>query len=154
MPPGKARAIAEPVGEFFLLTLAAQIATLPLMAWHFHQVSLSAILANPLILPAQPLVMTLGAVAMLGGMIALAARRGAGVVRASLSRPIPPLWCSGFAKLPGSLKVSESGTSWLLILLALAAGIYLLARRFPKAGKTNHPDHVVRFGRHGRLDGR
>ena len=38
-----------------------------LMAWHFHQISVSAILANPLTLPAQPLVMTLGAVAMLGG---------------------------------------------------------------------------------------
>ena len=134
MPPGKARAIAEPVGEFFLLTLAAQIATLPLMAWHFHQVSLSAILANPLILPAQPLVMTLGALAMLGGMIALPL----GEVLGWFALPFLAYTTAvvqGFAKLPGSLKVSESGTSWLLILLALAAGIYLLARRFPKQAK-------------------
>jgi hypothetical protein len=41
----------------------------------------------------------------------------------------------GFAKLPGSLKISESGTSWLLILLALTAGVYLLARRYPKQAK-------------------
>ncbi len=134
MHPGKARAIAEPVGEFFLLTLAAQIATLPLMAWHFHQVSLSAILANPLILPAQPLVMTLGAVAMLGGMIALPL----GEVLGWIALPFLAYTTAvvqGFAKLPGSLKISESGTSWLLVLLAIAAGVYLLARRYPKQAK-------------------
>ena len=40
-----------------------------------------------------------------------------------------------FAKLPGSLKISESGTSWLLNLLAAAAGVYLLASRYPKQVK-------------------
>jgi competence protein ComEC len=134
LPPGRARAIAEPVGEFVLLTLAAQIATLPLMAWHFHQVSLSAILANPLILPAQPMVMTLGAVAMLGGMITLPLGQVLGWFA------LPPLsyttavvqW---FAKMPGSVMLSESGFTWVLILLGVAAGFFLLSKRFPSQAK-------------------
>ncbi len=134
MAPGKARAIAEPVGEFFLLTLAAQIATLPLMAWHFHQFSLSAIIANPLILPVQPLVMSLGAVAMLGGMIALPL----GQVLGWFTLPFLTYTISvvqRFSNLPGSIRISESGFLWVLILLAAAAGIYLFARRFPGQAK-------------------
>ncbi len=134
MAPGKARAIAEPVGEFFLLTLAAQIATLPLMAWHFHQFSLSAIIANPLILPVQPLVMSLGAVAMLGGMIALPI----GQVLGWFTLPFLTYTISvvqRFSNLPGSIRISEAGFFWVLILLAAAAGIYLFARRFPGQAK-------------------
>ncbi len=71
MPSEKARKVADPVGEYLLLTLAAQAATLPLKAWHFRQVSLTSVIANPLILPAQPLIMMLGAVALLVGMIFL-----------------------------------------------------------------------------------
>jgi competence protein ComEC len=67
MPSEKARKEADPVGEYLLLTLAAQAASLPLMALHFHQVSLTSVIANPLILPAQPLIMMLGAVALLAG---------------------------------------------------------------------------------------
>ena len=32
--------LAGPVSEFFLLTLSAQVFTIPLMAYHFHHVSL------------------------------------------------------------------------------------------------------------------
>ncbi len=134
LPPGKARGIAEPVGEFVLLTLAAQIATLPLMAWHFHQVSLSAILANPMILPAQPLVMTLGAVAMFGGMIALPL----GQVLGWFALPMLSYTTSvvqWFAKIPGSVRLSESGFVWIVVLLALAVVLYLLAKRFPVQAK-------------------
>jgi competence protein ComEC len=66
-----ARRIAEPVGEYFLFTLAAQIATLPVMIADFQRVSISAVLANPLALPPQPLVMILGGIALIGGMVYL-----------------------------------------------------------------------------------
>ncbi len=67
--PQRAARLAGPVGEFLLFTLAAQLTTLPVMAYHFRQVSLSSLAANPLILPVQPAVMVLGGLALVGGMI-------------------------------------------------------------------------------------
>lgn len=64
-----ARRLAKPVGEYLLFTLAAQITTLPIIAYHFQRISLSSILANPLILPPQPLVMILGGIAVAVGLI-------------------------------------------------------------------------------------
>lgn len=57
--------------NFFLLTLAAQVTTLPIMAYHFHRLSLVSFIANPFILPAQPAVMILGGLADILGMIFL-----------------------------------------------------------------------------------
>lgn len=69
MPSEKARKWAAPISEYFLLTFVAQLMTLPVLAYHFHRISLSSVLANPLVLPAQPLLMVLGLVATVGGMI-------------------------------------------------------------------------------------
>jgi len=66
-----AKKISEPVVEFFLFTLAAQLTTLPIMAWHFGRISLISLLANPFILPAQPLVMILGGLAVMLSFIYL-----------------------------------------------------------------------------------
>ena len=55
--------------EFVLLTLAAQTLTLPLSAYYFHRVSPVALLANPLILPAQAPLMVLGGLAVLVGLV-------------------------------------------------------------------------------------
>ncbi len=63
------RRFSGPVSDYFLLTLAAQVMTLPILVIHFQRISISAVLANPLILPAQPLVMTLGGAAMISGLI-------------------------------------------------------------------------------------
>jgi competence protein ComEC len=65
-----ARRLAEPVGEFLLFTLAAQLTTLPLILYYFHQLSLVSLLANPLVLPAQPPLMVLGGLAVIAGLIA------------------------------------------------------------------------------------
>lgn len=64
-----AKRLAGPVGEYFLFTLAAQVTTLPVVLYHFNRLSLSAVLANPLILPAQPGVMILGGIALIAGML-------------------------------------------------------------------------------------
>ncbi|HLB49477.1 MAG TPA: ComEC/Rec2 family competence protein [Anaerolineales bacterium] len=58
------------VGEFSILTIAAQITTLPLIAYYFHQISLISLFANLLVLPVQPPVMILGGLAAIGAMIA------------------------------------------------------------------------------------
>ncbi|MFO3797076.1 MAG: ComEC/Rec2 family competence protein, partial [Anaerolineales bacterium] len=57
------------LSDAVLLTLAAQITTLPIMAYHFQQISLIAFLANPFILPVQPFVMVLGGLSVLLGWI-------------------------------------------------------------------------------------
>lgn len=56
---------AKLFSEFVLLTLAAQLTTIPIMAYHFQRISLISFVANPFILPAQPAVMILGGLAVL-----------------------------------------------------------------------------------------
>jgi competence protein ComEC len=55
--------------DFVLLTLAAQVTTIPIMAYHFQRISLVSFLANPFILPAQPAVMILGGLAVLLSLV-------------------------------------------------------------------------------------
>ena len=130
LPSEKARRIADPVGEYLLLTLAAQASTLPLMAWHFHLVSLTSVIANPFILPAQPLIMMLGAIAMLAGMLFLPLGQ-------FLGRFVLPLLSyttavvDWLAHLPGSFNFGGSGIIWIFILLVAAVLILLLRNRFP-----------------------
>lgn len=63
------RRIAGPLSEFALYTLAAQLTTLPLVLLYFQRLSLSSLLANPVILPVQPMLMGLGGLAVIAGMI-------------------------------------------------------------------------------------
>ena len=69
LPEERVQRWAGPVSEFFLFTIIAQWLTLPVMAYHFEGVSWLAVFVNPLILPAQSLVMILGGLAMLAGMV-------------------------------------------------------------------------------------
>lgn len=69
MPSTTVKQIVGVIGEFSLLTIAAQITTLPLMAYYFHQISIISLVANLLVLPAQPAVMVLGGLATIGAMI-------------------------------------------------------------------------------------
>lgn len=53
------------VNDYFVLTLAAQLTILPIMAYHFKRISLISFIANPFILPAQPTIM------IMSGIVAL-----------------------------------------------------------------------------------
>jgi competence protein ComEC len=68
-PSSSAEKFAKLFSEFVLLTLAAQVTTIPIMAYHFQRISLVSFLANPFILPAQPAVMILGGLAVLLSLI-------------------------------------------------------------------------------------
>ncbi len=68
-PTSTAEKFAELFSEFVLLTLAAQITTIPIMAYHFQRISLVSFIANPFILPAQPAVMILGGLAVLLSLV-------------------------------------------------------------------------------------
>ena len=65
----RAEQLSKPVGEYFFITFAAMITTLPIMVFYFKRISLTAFIANPLILPAQPPLMVLGGLSILAGMI-------------------------------------------------------------------------------------
>lgn len=69
LSPDMVDKISGPVAEYFLFTLAAQVTTLPVILYHFERISLSTLLANPLILPVQPLIMMLGGISVLSGLI-------------------------------------------------------------------------------------
>lgn len=64
-----AERLAGPAGEFLLFTFAAQLTTMPLMAYHFGQLSPLSLIANVCILPVQPAVMLWGGAATLLGLI-------------------------------------------------------------------------------------
>jgi competence protein ComEC len=68
-PTSTAEKFAVLFSEFVLLTLAAQVTTIPIMAYHFQRISLVSFLANPFILPAQPAVMILGGLAVLLSLV-------------------------------------------------------------------------------------
>jgi competence protein ComEC len=68
-PTSAAEKFAKLFSEFVLLTLAAQLTTIPIMAYHFQRISLVSFIANPFILPAQPAVMILGGIAVLLSLV-------------------------------------------------------------------------------------
>jgi competence protein ComEC len=68
-PTSAAEKFVELFSEFVLLTFAAQLTTIPIMAYHFQRISLVSFVANPFILPAQPAVMILGGIAVMLSLI-------------------------------------------------------------------------------------
>lgn len=66
------RRVPEKFGlrQSLVMTMSAQVMTLPLIAYQFNRVSIVAPVVNILILPILPFVLMLGAVATIGGLIA------------------------------------------------------------------------------------
>lgn len=111
--------LADPLAEYLLFTIAAQITTLPLIIYHFHQVPLMTLPANLAILPAQPPIMILGGISLLLGMLA----DPLGQAAAYLCYPFAAYTIrvvTWFARVPG--------TVWLTgqVSLGLLLGYYLL----------------------------
>jgi competence protein ComEC len=69
LPPSKVAGGLRFLNEALMATLAAQVLTLPLVAYHFGRLSLVSPLANLLILPVQPPIMALGGLAALAGSV-------------------------------------------------------------------------------------
>jgi competence protein ComEC len=62
---GDTSTFAQILNDNVVLTFAAQLTTIPIMAYHFKRISLISLIANPFILPVQPAVMILSGLAML-----------------------------------------------------------------------------------------
>lgn len=128
-----ARAVSGPLGEYVLVTLSAQVMTLPVVLVHFGRFSGSALLANALILPVQPLVMELGGAALvLGALWAPLGTALAWPLTAYTVRMVEFL-----AQLPGG--AVESGPLWVgwawIYYGVLLAGLYLRGRTLSLRGR-------------------
>ncbi len=123
LPGDISRRLGRPVGEYFLFTLAAQITTLPVILYHFRRLSLVALLANPLILPPQPLVMVLGGITVFAGMVFLPLGRLAAVLAwpllAYTTRTVE--WLAGWSD--ASISLGESGLMWVALYYAGLLGL-------------------------------
>lgn len=118
-----AERIAGPIGEYILFTLAAQLTTMPIMAYHFGSISLSAFLANPVILPVQAPIMTVGGLALILGMIWLPL----GKIIAPLAWPFVLFTIRVveiFGKMQsGVLLLGDIGIVWVILFYGLLFGL-------------------------------
>jgi competence protein ComEC len=126
-----ARKISSLIGEYFLLTLAAQVMTLPVILYHFQRLSVSALLANPLILPPQPLVMVLGGLAVLAGLVSDPLAHAI----AALAWPLTAYTIRAvelLARIPGGVVVLGDFNFTTLLLAYGVVLAPLAGRRFPE----------------------
>ncbi|MCS7062337.1 MAG: ComEC/Rec2 family competence protein, partial [Anaerolineae bacterium] len=82
--PGRAHTLAGLLADLTLVTLAAQITTLPLILVYFHQLPLITLLTNGLILPLQPPIMMFGILGSVTGIASPALGAVAGLPAYSL----------------------------------------------------------------------
>jgi len=128
--PQRVRGAMRLLSEALLVTLAAQIATGPLIVYHFGRLSVISLLTNLLILPVQPMVMLAGGLATLVGMIWLPA----GQILGWLAW-LPLAWTvwvvNWTAAAPLALVTLGRFSPWLLA--AIYAGLALLVWRASRA---------------------
>lgn len=101
------------IRETALMTLAAQVAVLPLLVGYFKTISLFSLPANILILPLMPAVMLLGFVSGVAGMMLPIAGKILGLAAWAVSE-YQLLVVRSFSHLPGSSV--EVSISWFVVL--------------------------------------
>lgn len=103
LPAERAKQGAELAGELFLITLAAQVTTLPILLYYFRQLSLITLAANLVVLPVQPAVMILGGLALLAGLVWLPLGGAS-----ALALGVTLVWGTAFSlpETPGQLRVT------------------------------------------------
>lgn len=115
------------LSEAVLVTLAAQVLTLPMMVAYFGQLSLISFLANALVLPAQPGVMLWGGIATLVGMVVPVLGQLLGWV-AWLFLTYTIALVRALATVPGAAVAIDASPTLILLLYALIAAITWLAK--------------------------
>jgi competence protein ComEC len=122
--------LSGPVNDNLLMSLAAQITTLPIVAMQFKRFSLTSLLANPLVLPVQQIILVFGMVTTFIGML----WTGAGKVLAALLWPLLAYsnrMVEGIAGLQNSsVTLSGSAAVWisLIAIIVVIAGIIYIYR--------------------------
>ncbi len=132
LPRQTVRRVMGLLSDAVLVTLAAQVLTLPLMMAYFRQFSLVSFVANALILPAQPGVMIWGGLATLSGMVSTAVGQLFGWV-AWLFLTYTIVLVRALASLPGAAVAVDIGPGAVIAIYALIAAVTWLARQPPEA---------------------
>ncbi|KAF0111281.1 MAG: competence protein ComEC [Chloroflexi bacterium] len=132
LPEETAVKISSPLSEYLLFTFAAQIATLPVIVLQFGRLSISSLIANPLVIPAQPAVLVLGGITTIAGMILPMAGEALGVfvwpLLAYTNRVVQLL-----AKIKGGvLTIHPSFSIWILIGFILFLLLFIFHNYFKK----------------------
>ncbi len=125
------RSVMGLISESVLITLAAQVLTLPLMMAYFGQLSLISLPANALILPAQPGVMVWGGLATLTGMVVPVIGQLFGWI-AWLFLAYTIGLVRLFAAVPGAAVPIEISTTGIIVLYALIGAVTWLMKQKPE----------------------
>ena len=136
--PDRARQTLRFLNDALILTLAAQILTIPLVIYHFGRFSLVAPLANLLILPVQPPIMGLGGAAAITGMVPFlepVARAIAWVPWLLLAYTNAVVrWMAGWPF--ASLEIDRASAGWLILIYAsLLLVLWAWSRRREAVGR-------------------
>lgn len=110
------------------ITLAAQLATLPILAWYFNQLSLSSLIANLLVVPLVELLIVLG---LFAGVLAFVLPLAGGVVFVcdSLLLGVVTELTAKIAALPASMIwIPSLNFGWALLYYGLL-GLFLLTEK-------------------------
>lgn len=126
-----ARQVVGLINDALLVTLAAQVITLPLLVYYFRQLSVVSLIVNPLVLPAQTGVMVFGLLALGGGLLFVPL----GQVLAWLVWPFLA-WTLGvihvFAGVPGAaVELGYVAEYWLIVYYVLLAAVTWYLSRPP-----------------------
>lgn len=136
LSPGTARRAVEVLNEALIVTLAAQITTLPIIVYHFRRLSLVTLLSNFLILSAQPGVMLWGGLATMAGLIWLPLGQTIGwVAWLFLTYTIRAVEIT--ASVPyASLNLGHVSPGLVWLYYGLLAGATLVSRKEPSRLKS------------------
>jgi competence protein ComEC len=129
LPTERVKPVMDVLSDALLVTLAAQITTIPLLAYYFKQFSFVSLLTNALVLPAQPGLMVTGGLALLAGLVWTPLGQVVGWVAWLFLG-----WTTGIieltARIPGaSLPLGEVGAGWIVAYYALLAAVTWWARQ-------------------------
>lgn len=115
LPKSLVERLVGPFAGYFVITFAAQVMTLPLVAYHFGRVALAGFVLNPLILPALPPFMMLGGLSVAVSHLYMPLAK----VLAALAWP--------FAAYIIRMIETFAGFEWTLIVLGEFSLLFLLA---------------------------
>jgi len=142
------RRVLDVLNDALLVTLAAQVMTLPLIVANFGRLSLVTLLTNLLVLPAQPAVMIMGGLATVAGLLSLPLGRVLGWL-AWLPLTWTVMAVEATARWPwAAIDLGRFSPWWLVGYYLLLGGIWLsrqegqqkdharewLARQVPRFG--------------------
>jgi competence protein ComEC len=103
------------INDNVVLTFAAQLTTIPIMAYHFKRISLISFIANPFILPAQPAVMIASGAAAFASLLLLPI----GQLFAWFAAPFAIYTIrivEFFGNIPGGVYVLKDSSIWAVIV--------------------------------------